>query len=699
MALGDNVFARSGSRVLRGRLVAAIWWVALAFLLLLSRLYTLQVLRGEELSHKGRRNFVQRVTIVHDRGIIYDRYGRILVDNRPSLDLQVTPAFLGRGSRALSTLARLAELVGMSPEEQQRSQDLVGTRMGLDRFRPLVVRRDLTPVQVEAIEGERSLFMLDGVDIVEGRRRTYPYGSLAAHLFGYVNEIDASALDAERARGNPERYELGDIIGREGLERTSERQLRGADGTEQVVVDAKGRRQKSGYVEVLLGAQRRVEPSPGHNLFLTLDLDLQRRAEAGFAARGRAGSVVALDPRDGAILAMVSWPSYDANLLTGALAKAAKDRLDGDPLKPWINRSIAGQYAPGSTFKIVTALAGLRDHAFAPQDHIACPGNYRMGRHIWRCWREAGHGMLALHDAMRVSCDTFFYTLGGRLGLGPISEAARSLGLGSRTGIALRGEQPGIVPTEAFHNRVDAATGGYQRGMAINTSIGQGSLLVTPLQLANAYAALANGQSVFVPQLVHRIETADLRITLHRQPVLAQQGPGTLALGGIPLWLSPQPEAARLPPQVQVLGDGPTRVADFVPRSQHSLNFSPAEQGVVRDGLRAVASEPGGTAYSTRSRRVSMAAKTGTAQVVRLGARRFKDWETQYLERDHAWYVAYAPAEAPEIVVAVLNEHAGHGGSAAGPTAVEVIDAYFELQAQRRLSGVPSGVTHLGAQP
>ena len=687
--ISHALHARSGTRAFRGRLLAAIWGVALAMALLLSRLYTLQILRGEELSHKGRRNFVQRVTIPHDRGIIYDRHGRILVDNRPSLDLQVTPAFLGRGERALATLAHLAALVGMGTDELERSRDLVSGRVGLERFRPLLVRRDLSPAQVEAVEAERGLFRLDGVDIVEGRRRTYPYGPLAAHLFGYVNEIDAQALDSERVRGNPGRYELGDIIGREGLERTYERALRGTDGTEQVVVDAKGRRQQSGYVDALLGAQRLLPPQPGHNLYLTLDLDLQQRAETAFLEMGRAGSVVALDPRDGAVLALASLPTYDANVLTGALAKQAKERLDGDPLKPWINRSIAGQYAPGSTFKIVTALAGLREHALAPHDHVLCPGAYRMGRHVWRCWRESGHGMMDLHSAMRVSCDTYFYTLGGRLGLGPIGEAARSLGLGARTGIALRGEMPGNVPSEAFHNRVDAATGGYQRGMAINTSIGQGSTLVTPLQLATAYAALANGAGALVPQLVGRIETADLRTTRRMLPEPELLQPGLANAAGVPLLLLPQPQEAGLRPVVQVQGEGPTRVAALTARTLSTLNADAADLEAVRAGLRAVASEPGGTAYRTRSRRVSMAAKTGTAQVVRLGRERLKDWATAYLERDHAWYVAYAPAEAPQIVVAVLNEHAGHGGSAAGPIAVQVIDAYFELQARRQAQTTP----------
>jgi penicillin-binding protein 2 len=676
--LGHDLHGRQITRAFRGRLLAAMWLVGLAMVLLLSRLYTLQVLRGEELSHKGRRNFVNQVQVPHDRGIIYDRNGRILVDNRPSLNLQVTPAFLGRRPAAQETLRHLAQLVQLTPEELARVSDQVASRSGLDRFRPVTVRRDLDPEQVEAIDAERGVFLLDGVDIAEGRRRTYHYGSLAAHLLGHVSEIDARGLDAERARGNPNHYDLGDFIGRDGIESTHEAALRGIDGAEKVVVDAKGRRQQAGYIEALLGAKRRVEPTPGHNVYLTLDLDLQLRAEESFARRGRAGSVVALDPRTGAILVLASLPAYDANLVSGSFTKEEKDRLDQDPLHPWLNRAIAGQYVPGSTFKVVTALAGIKAHAAAKNEHIFCPGHYKMGRHVWRCHRDAGHGPMTLRDALKVSCDTYFYTLAGRMGIDPIADMARLLSFGARTGIALRGEQPGIVPDEAWHNRVDAATGGYQKGMAINTSIGQGSLVVTPLQLATAYAAVGQGRQVFVPQLVHRIESADLRVTKRYLPGAPGQ-PGA----AVPPLLTDDPRAAWATSGTEVSGEPPVLVQGFAPSTLAALDVPTDDLAQVRAGLEAAAGEAGGTAFRARSAQVSMAAKTGTAQVVRLGSKRLKQADVDYFERDHAWFVGYAPAQNPEIVVAVINEHAGHGGSASAPIAVDVIDAYFNLKNKR----------------
>lgn len=641
----------------RGRLTAMVWAVSLLMFGLLSRLYTLQVLRGEEMSHKGRRNFVSQIDVSHDRGIIFDRRGRILVDNRPSLNLRVTPAFLGSKDDARRTLQQVARIVGTSGEDLAKIVEWLDTRQGLDRFRPLVVARDLNSAQVEAIESERSLFLLDGVEIAEGRRRIYRFGQLAAHLLGYVGEIDGGLLDAERARGNPNHYELGDFIGREGIERTLEGHLRGQDGSEKVVVDAKGRRQRAEAIEALLGEHRRQEPKPGHNVYLTLDLELQQLAEQSFLQHGRAGSVVALDAKTGELLVLASLPAYDANLVSGAFSYKEKERLDTDVLKPWLNRSISGQYAPGSTFKVVTALAGLQAHATGDHERVTCPGNYRMGRHIWRCWRDAGHGPTDLRSAFRQSCDVFFYTIGGRIGIDPIAAMGRTLGFGRRSGIGLRGEQPGTMPDEAFHRRSDAASGGYVKGMAINTSIGQGAVAITPLQLALAYAAIARGTVQPPPALVNHIETADQRISRY---LLAEDGNVVTT---------------------QMEGDGPMLLEQVSPVPQTPLPIAPEHLQAVRDGLSAVTQEPGGTAYAFRSRKVTTAGKTGSAQVVKLGKERLKGWQIDYFERDHAWFVAYAPIEDPAIVVVVLNEHGGHGGSAAAPVSMDIIDAFMAARA------------------
>ncbi|MEO1175273.1 MAG: penicillin-binding protein 2, partial [Myxococcota bacterium] len=276
--------------------------------------------------------------IRHDRGIIYDRYGRILVDNRPSLDLQMTPAFLGSKEEFQDTLDRLSIYIDFTPSEREALRQRIKANRGLTRFRPLVVRRDLNRAQVERIEADRATFALDGVEIVEGRRRVYRYGGTASHVLGYVNEIDARALDRERQKGNPLGYRLGDLIGRDGLERTHEDALRGVDGYRKIVVDAKGRRLQDEFIDQLLGPEHEVPAKPGNNVFLSLDIELQQAAERKFKELGVAGSVVALDANTGAVLTMVSMPEFDPNRIAGADAAAYKRELDSDPLKPWINR-------------------------------------------------------------------------------------------------------------------------------------------------------------------------------------------------------------------------------------------------------------------------------------------------------------------------------------------------------------------------
>ena len=638
-----------GLAPLRLRLLVLAYVAALAFGGLLMRLYSLQILRGEEMRSKGRRNFVSQIDLPHDRGALLDRQGRVLVDNRASLDLQLTPAFLGSKEQAERTLTQLAVLTGLPSEGMERAQAALAARTGVDRFRPVIVWRDLPPGAVEAVHSARSVFLLDGVDIAESRRRSFRYGSMAAHALGYVGEIDGSLLDGERQRGNPMNYQPGESIGRDGLERTLEHHLRGRNGSEKIVVDAKGRRQHHGDVDALLGERRRQEPVPGHNVYLTLDAELQRVAEASFLRHGRAGSVVAIDAHTFEVLVLASLPAYDVNVVSGTFRFDEKARLDADVLKPWLNRSVAGQYAPGSTFKVVTGLAALESDPAASREPVVCPGSYKLGAHTWRCHRDSGHGSLTLLQAMQRSCDVFFYAWGAKLGIEPMAQMARALGLGQRTGILLRGEQPGLVPDEAFHRRVDR---GYVRGMAVNTSIGQGSSSVTPLQLAVAYASVAHGQRPRTPALVAKVESADWRAER-----LHMGDDGTVAR-----WCT--------------AGDAPAVLERVSEEPAQALCVAPASLQVVRDALFAVAQSRGGTAYRFRSQKVSMAGKTGTTQVVKLGKERLQRWQTEYFARDHAWFVAYAPAENPAIVVAVINEHGGHGGSAAAPVAVDVIDAW-----------------------
>jgi penicillin-binding protein 2 len=350
-----------------------------------------------------------------------------------------------------------------------------------------------------------------------------------------------------------------------------------------------------------------------------------------------------MEAKTGFVLAMVSRPSFDANKMSGRISRSELAKLNEDPLKPMLNRVMNENYHPGSTFKVVTSLAGLEKGAITPQSTLFCNGGYTLGNHRWRCDKPSGHGSLTLKAALQYSCDAYYYALGDRLGLDPISDMAHRLGYGQPTGLDLGREITGVIPdTES----VIKVFGAYTKGHAINASIGQGEINVTPLQQAVAYAAIANGGTVWKPQIVRRIEAPDGRVVKEFQPE-----------------------------------------RDLANGHDGRLEVKEASLAAVRQGLVAVVNEPGGTAYAHRLPDVKFAGKTGTAQVVTLGSKQKLDPTTQaYLSRDHAWFASYAPAEDPEIVVIVLNEHGGWGATGAAPAASKVISTYFQLKREEAMA-------------
>jgi penicillin-binding protein 2 len=620
------------------------YWMAavasLAFLVLAVRLYQLQILRGDEYKERADENFVKELRVPADRGFILDRSHRILVDSRPSYDVTLTPYFCGKACDEI--LGQLGTLLALSPEEAQRAQERLRSARGLERFRPFTVKVDIAREELDVIEANRIPGQLSGVDVIPAPHRNYRYGSWGSHLFGYMNEIGAEELkranDEIEASGSGQlAYQLGDYIGRRGLERRWESNLRGVDGRRRVVVDAKGNA-KGGELEDLIPESQRLEPSrPGQNLVLSIDWRLQEFAEKFFP--GTAGSVLAMDAKTGFILALVDRPAPDPNKLSGRISRAELAAIRSDPLRPELFRAIQEHYHPGSTFKVVTSIAALEEGALKPGGTIYCPGHYTLGRHRWRCDKEKGHGAVDLEHALGASCDVFYYALGDRLGADRIAKWGSLLGLGKPTGFDIGGEIPGVMPDEAWHDRHIA--GGYQHGMSLNLAIGQGDVNVTPMQQLVLYGALASGV-VWKPQVVERIE-------------------------------DPSGET----------------VKTFSPVERGRLPIKPETREQVLTGLRAVVNQPFGTGYGSRLKDVmidgepvTMAGKTGTAQVVKLGAKRLKASQVSYFERDHAWFAAFAPDEDPEIVVLVLNEHSGFGASNAAPTASAVVKKYFELKAQ-----------------
>ncbi|HVP62879.1 MAG TPA: penicillin-binding protein 2 [Myxococcaceae bacterium] len=617
MTLGQN----SAGKDLKARYL----WLGLAMvaglLLLAGRLYRLQIARGDEYSAKSVANFVKEIRVKADRGIIKDRRGEILVDSRPSFDVFITPAFCERCSEEV--LPRLSGWLSWDGDQQAHVEQLLRAARRSAPFQPVPVQLDLNRDELDTLNAHK--LELAGVDWPAVPHRNYRTGTVLPHVVGYMNEITQDEL--ERLNSQGEGYALGDFIGRRGVERFFERRLRGKDGSRKEVVNARGETIQE--LSDLITGEATLASTPGDNVVLSIDMRLQAEAERAFP--GTAGAVVAMDVRTGFILAMVSRPGFDPNVLTGRVTPAQLAALNKDPLQPMIFRPTQQHYSPGSTFKTLSMFAALSSNSFTPHSTVSCAGGYRLGARLWRCHKDSGHGLVDARRALQQSCDTWFYKVADTLGLDPIAAMGRSFGLGAPTGVAVVAEVPGIMPDSAYHDRV--TPGGYTKGLALNSVIGQGDVNVTPLQLAMAYAAVANGGHLYKPQLVRRLEMPDGRM-----------------------------------------------LQEFQPQVIHELDLDPDARRLVVDALTAVVNEPGGTAYRSRLPDVKMAGKTGTAQVVAIGKTRIKKEAMTYWQRDHAWFAAFAPAEDPEIAVVVLNEHGGHGGNEAAPTASALIKKYFELK-------------------
>jgi penicillin-binding protein 2 len=539
----------TAGRDLRTRFIVAGVIMAVLMLLLAGRLYSLQISRGEEYAAKSFDNYVKETRVPADRGMILDNRGRILVDNRPSYNVTLTPAFCQpsgapKGYCLDEVLPKLATYLSLTADEVDRVTEQYRSARGLKRFRDFVVKMDVDLDALDRLEANR--LELAGVDIVAAPHRRYRFGTVAAHVLGYMNEVTGEELEAFEKKGISG-YQLGDYIGRRGVERRFESELRGEDGWLKTVVDAKGRRiMASGHL--LDNANRLTPPKSGDNLVLSISLPLQEVAEKAFESAA-AGAVVAVDVNTGFLLAVVSKPAYDPNKLTGRISRDELKAISEDPLEPLIFRAAQAHYHPGSTYKVVTALAGLHDQAINRSTIFSCNGGYSLGKRRWRCWKDSGHGPLDLHHALMHSCDTYFYALSDRMGIDPIANMAHQLGFGRVPGLDLSPEAPGIVPSTEYHNRV--TPGGYTKGLALNTSIGQGDNNVSPLQLAMAYAAIANGGTLYKPQIVRRIEDINGNLIRSIDPIVVGK-----------------------------------------------LDVRPEHLQLVRDGLRAVVNDPGGTAYS-----------------------------------------------------------------------------------------------------
>ena len=574
------------------RVLALAAVAGIAFVGLLGQLWYLQVLEGGKLQEMSERNRIRIRPVAAPRGILFDRNGLPLVDNRPAFTLSLIPREIDDRD---TVIARLSVLLKIPLSDLQEALD----RVPPDSFRPVRVRRGLTLEEVTKVE-ERKL-ELPGVVVEVEPQRVYPTSTFAAHLLGYVREVS----DDQMKQG---RYRRGDMIGQSGLERLLDEYLRGRDGGERIEVDAMGR-----PVQVM----RREEPDPGAQVVTTVDRRIQEAAERAMA--GRSGAVVVMDPRNGDVLAMTSSPAFELDRLAGNLDKDEWLKVIRDPLTPLMNRALQSQYAPGSVFKVVVAAAGLQEGSLTPMDRIYCNGEFHLGQWTFKDWKEGGHGHVDTRSALIHSCNIFFYQAGLKVGPAAIARYAEAFGLGSPSGIDLGGEKPGLVPFVDGRRRVDGRK--WQAGDTVNMSIGQGQVLVTPMQVARMMSAVANGGVLWRPRLVQRVERVD----------------GTLAYSS----------ASKMTGRV---------------------DLSPIVWAFLRHALSGVVNE-GGTGGAARIPGVDVAGKTGTAQSINKS--------DAAKGQDHAWFASFAPVQDPEVVVVVLVERGGKGGQVAAPIARQIYQAIF----------------------
>jgi penicillin-binding protein 2 len=594
---------------LAARIAALVGIVLVAFTLIVARLWFLQVVLGPKMRMESESNRTRLVRVPSARGVVYDRRGEILVDNRPSFDVVFVPED-ARDRKA--TLRRLATVLG---ESETQLHERLRAPSKRPAYEGIVVRRDLEWDDVVRVETHQ--LELPGVSLQVVPRRTYPFGPLASHLLGYVGEVS----EKELAGADTSAVRPGDVVGKASLERAWDDELRGVAGEQQVEVDALGRR------------MRVLDETPdvaGDTLTLTIDRDLQAVAEQALGDRN--GSIVAIDPRNGEILAMVSHPSYDPNAFARGLRRDESRALMQDPAKPLVNRAVQGQFAPGSTFKVAVAAGALEAGVATKGSGVSCGGGVQFGNHYFRCWRKGGHGHVDLHEAIVQSCDVFFYTYGPRLGIDALAKYVRSLGLGQLTGIKLDHEKAGTIPDSEWKMRRFKQP--WYPGETLSVAIGQGYVTATPLQMANLAATIANGGTRYRPHYVRRVDSPDGSVRRVVEP--------------------------------EVLGHA---------------EVSPANLEIIREAMRDVVMTDRGTGKKARIPGVTVAGKTGTAQVVKMGERARSNKGAR-ATRDHAWFISFAPYEAPEIAVACIVENAGGGGGAiAAPTVRQVLAHYFNAEA------------------
>jgi len=584
--------------------------IAIAMAFIIGRLWYIQVHEYKYYCEQASKHRIRIIKLKPPRGKILDRYGRVIAGNRPRFNLCIIRQ--DASGHIPELLMKISKLIGV-PEYKLKQNLLKGENSPI--YKPIILVSDIKWDALAKIEAR--LYSMPGVTITVDSQRKYPLGSLAPHLIGYLRE--ASIADLKRFKD----LDPGDLVGKRGVEREFQTLLAGKPGFKKIEVNAVDR-----FVKVLSVKP----PVPGDDIYLTIDADLQRTAQDAF--KGKMGAIAVLDPRNGQILAFYSSPGINLNWFSKKLTKKIVSFLYNKDTHPFMDRVIQGCYAPGSIFKIVVAAAGLQTGVITPSTIFYCPGYLKLGRRIFRCWDWRGHGKVDLYKGIVQSCDVYFYHVGLLLGPDKISKFAHYFGFGEKTGIDLAGEATGLIPTPEWKLRRWQQK--WQDGDTLNMAIGQGFVLVTPIQAARMISAVANPKGlVLKPQYIYKIKDWQGEILSSFKPVVQ--------------W--------KLPVKRRYLNE-------------------------IRRALEGVVEDRHGTGWRCRIPNLKVCGKTGTAQVIKQ-AKRTREKKLEWKYRDHAWFVAYAPANNPKIAVAVLVEHGGHGGSAAAPIAKKIFECWLKLQHPR----------------
>jgi penicillin-binding protein 2 len=589
-------------------------FVVLAFAGIIVRIAQVQLFQRERWTGIAQQNITKTLELPSTRGVIRDIAGRVIASNRPSYDVYATPKLLQPDD-----IERISSLMGLSKRERAALDERIAKLPPNRRTHQIEIFSDIDREQLAALETH--LTELPALDIVTVPLRDYPYSTLGAHLIGYLNEVNEEDL---ASAANPGEYRAGDRIGRNGLEKRYEPLLRGSRGFRRVIVDARGNALE-GATPDSLDVEMLRKPVPGNDLQLTIDMRLMEAIDGAFGPYP-SGAAVVVDVHTGAIRALYSKPVYDPNEMSSGLSTERYAELTKDPFRPLIDKAIYETYFPGSTFKVFTALAALEEAVVDPGQRVECTGFLKIGRQRFRCNKR--HEWVDLYDAIVQSCNVYFWNIAEPVGLERINHSAKAFGLGERTGIGVNSEANGFLATREWYTK---HYGAFRKGYTLNTAIGQGNTRVTVLQLALAYAAIANGGTLYAPQVVQNVRAPD----------------GSLS-------------------------------ETFQPRIKHEVGFSPQHLELVRSALADVVQKEGGTAYKARNKDgVLVAGKTGTAQVVSRQGRTEEPSSAWYFDRSHGWFAGFAPAEDPEVAFAVLVEHGGAGSASAAPIATSVMQQYL----------------------